>query len=138
MPPDTMDGTTTSLPIVNMVTPQPDINIEREVLRVTSGISEKFVTAPTRSSSLSDLLIGLKRYKNSIRWKEYFIINKENSDQQNKNNDNNSKNDAENSTINLSDVSSSSLNTSLKPKNRQKNAPVGTPQLEVFFDELEK
>ena len=67
------DGTTAPLPTVNMVTPQPNVlDIEREVLKVTSGISEKFVAEPNRASALCDLIIGLERYKNAIRWKEFF------------------------------------------------------------------
>ena len=41
-----MAGTTASDPTANMVIPQPNIiyDIEREVQKVTSGISEKFVS----------------------------------------------------------------------------------------------
>ena len=68
------DGTTAPLPTVNMVTSQPDVyDIEREVLKVTSGISEKFVAEPNRASAFCDLIIGLKRYKNAIRWKDFFL-----------------------------------------------------------------
>ena len=64
-----------------MVTPQnnnhPTINIdgcaiERTVQAITSVTSEKFVTTPSRMNVLSDLLIGLKRFRNAIRWKAFF------------------------------------------------------------------
>ena len=68
-----MAGATASDPTVNIVTPQNDIyDIEREVLKVTSGISEKFVSEPSKANALSDLMIGLKRYKNAIRRKQFL------------------------------------------------------------------
>ena len=64
-----------------MVTPRLDshstINIEEndiesEVLAITSVTSEKFVAAPNKTNVISDLLIGLKRFRNATRWKAFF------------------------------------------------------------------
>ena len=41
-----------------------------EVQLLTDGILQKFVAEPRRIEVLADLLIGLKRFRNSIRWKE--------------------------------------------------------------------
>ena len=72
----------TSLPTANMVTPRPSVpdiflkevrEIGEEVQMVTSEISEKFVPVPKRDNSLGDLLVGLKRFRNVVRWKEFFL-----------------------------------------------------------------
>ena len=68
----------------SMVTPQPFsidvlekelINVSKEVQSTTRGISEKNIPLPNRDSLLSDLLIGLKRFRNVVRWKEFFLKN---------------------------------------------------------------
>lgn len=64
-----------------MFTPQtnnhPAINIEecpieRVVLTIKSVNSERIVTLPNITTVLSDLLIGLKRFRNAIRWEALF------------------------------------------------------------------
>ena len=42
------------------------------VLNVTSETSDKFVFTPQKDSILGDLLIGLKRFRNTVRWKWFF------------------------------------------------------------------
>jgi len=64
--------------MVRMVTPRKnnlEIDIQSELLSITSETSEQFVAEPRKADTLSDLIIGLKRYKNAIRWKEFFINN---------------------------------------------------------------
>ena len=101
---------------------------------MTSGISEKFVSEPSKANALSDLIIGLKRYKNAIRWKKHFLPkNSETPDDPSETESDNSSVETTNSSIH----SANSLNTNLKPKNKSKNAPPGTPALEAFFKELE-
>ena len=59
-----------------MVTPPPELglpNIEREVLSITSEILEKFVPEPNKASVLGDLLIGIKRFRNAVRVKAFFV-----------------------------------------------------------------
>ena len=57
-----------------MVIPANEIpNLKSEVLHVTSETSDKFVFAPQKDSILADLLIGLKRFRNTVRWK-WFIV----------------------------------------------------------------
>ena len=131
-----MAGTTASKPIANMVTPQPNIfNIESEVLKVTSGISEKFVSEPSKAIALGDLTIGLKRFKNTIRWKEYFLINENEIETL----DNSDELSTSSTGETISSFNSGNLlNTKLKPKNRSRNAPPGTLAMEGFFKELEE
>ncbi len=42
------------------------------------GTSEKFVAEPSKEQIASDLLIGLKRFKESPRWKYFFMEEKKN------------------------------------------------------------
>ena len=117
-------------------------DIECEVQKVTSGISEKFVSEPSKANALSDLIIGLKRFKNAIRWKEHFLANTTASQTNPEvtDTDNSSVESPSTSTINSKDSlsSNSSLSTNLKPKNTSKNAPIGSHGLEAFFRELEE
>ena len=48
----------------NMITPLPDIiyDIEHEVQEVMSGISEIFISEPSKANVLNELIFGLKRY----------------------------------------------------------------------------
>ena len=60
-----------------MVIPSEGINhIQREVLHVTSETLDKYLLAPNRNQILSDLLIGLKRFRNAVRWKYFFVEKK--------------------------------------------------------------
>jgi hypothetical protein len=48
-------------------------SVETEVQHITSGVSDNFVPTPTSSKVLEDLLIGLKRFRNSVCWKWFFL-----------------------------------------------------------------
>ena len=86
---------------------------------------------------MSDLLIGLKRFRNATRWKVFF--------KEKANEENNSKNREEEEiskskegfipSIILSH--NEGLNTNLKPSNKSKNAPVASKQVEDFLKEVE-
>ena len=80
------------------------------------------------------MIIGLKRYKNAVRWKEHLLPkNSETSDNPSEIKSDNLSVETTNSSIH----SENSLNTHLKPNNKSKNVPPGTPALEAFFKELE-
>ena len=128
-----------------MVTPQtnshPTINIaewaiERAVLEITSVTSEKFVAAPNKTTVLGDLLIGLKRFRNVVRWKAFF---QEKADEQS----NSKSRTEENSTIanennsTITSISREGLNTNLKAKNKSSNAPIASKQVEAFLKDIE-
>ena len=60
-----------------MVIPSDEIyTLKREVLNVTNETSDKFVFAPTKEQILADLIIGLKRFRNTVRWKWFFLEEK--------------------------------------------------------------
>ena len=120
-------GTTVSDPTSYMIMPLTYIiyDIEREVQEVTSGISEKFVSDPSKANVLSEFIIGLKTYKKAIRLKEHFLLkNSETSDNLSETESGNSSVETSNSSIH----SANSLNTHLKPKNK-----VRTPLWELLL-----
>ena len=51
--------------------------MSKEIQSSTSGISEKIVLLTNPDSLLINLLIGLKRFRNVVRWKEFFLNNLE-------------------------------------------------------------
>ena len=98
-----LDGTTVSLEITNMVRPQNHLNweitnpankVEQEVLSLMSGTLGKFVPKPKKNEVMADLLIGLKRFRNTLRWKEFFLFPElhKNNEKQTKNDDRNNNN----------------------------------------------
>ena len=134
-----------------MVTPQSNNHstihieecpIERAVLAITSVTSEKFVTEPDKTTVLSDLLIGLKRFRNAVRWKAFFMEKAE--EQKNKENKEHSNEhspieEASNENAsNVDTISNGSLNTNLKAENKSVNAPIASKQVEAFLNETEK
>ena len=61
-----------------MSNPDPfSYDLESEVWWITSETSEKYVLATKYNDILSDLFIGIRRFRNSVRWKEFFMINKD-------------------------------------------------------------
>lgn len=64
-----------------MVTPPPinndKLNIERAVQSITDGTSEKYVPAPNYDSVMSDLLIGIKRFKIVLDGRNFSLIKKQ-------------------------------------------------------------
>ena len=54
--------------------------VERVALQVTTGTSDCFVPAPKKDEVLSDLFVGLKRFSNTVRWKEFFLRKAQESD----------------------------------------------------------
>ena len=51
-------------------------NLQDEVLSLSSGTSEKYVPQPSRLQIQSDILLGLRRFKNAVRWKEFSRLAK--------------------------------------------------------------
>ena len=127
-----------------MITPQTDSHslfnndgddIESEVLAITSVTSEKFVAAPNKTNVISDLLIGLKRFRNATRWKAFFHENRKGDD--NKNDNNYNKKNDESISSSLEIASERGLNTNLKPTNMSNNAPIASNEVESFLKEVE-
>ena len=47
-------------------------NLREEVQHVCSGTSDRFVPEPSRKSFQADILIAMRRFKNVVRWKEFW------------------------------------------------------------------
>ena len=47
-------------------------NIRKEVQRVCSGTSDRFVPESSRKAVQDDILIAIRRFKNVVRWKEFW------------------------------------------------------------------
>ena len=123
-------------------------NLKREILHVTNETSEKIVLAPSKEQILADLIIGLKRFRNTVRWKWFF--------QEEKRKKKELKNSplsqiALNGVFNFNDYNDSiegnnnpdndkneGLKSGLKPVQTTQNAPIGSPEVEEFLYEVEQ
>ena len=47
-------------------------NLRKEVQRVCSGTSDWFVPEKSRKCVQDDILISIRRFKNVVRWKEFW------------------------------------------------------------------
>ena len=112
-------------------------NLSNEVLRLCRGTSDKYVPCPTQSDVQADLLLGLRRFKNSVRWKEFW--RNENKRQFSpKGTGKVVFSPSPTVTYRNDETQSSGLGTNLKPVERIKNAPRGSEGLELFLRETER
>ena len=109
-----LNGTSVTVP-ANME------NLLTEVQRMVDETSNKFVRAPQIEEILEDLLVGIKRFKNSARWKEFW---------RNKIQDNKPKEP--------SDFHETGYRTGLRNPNYSPEAPKGSKELEGFLQSLER
>ena len=104
-------------------------NLFDEVLDLNICTSNKYVVEPDRRQIQSDLLIGLRRFKNTLRWKEYWRIKKmkekANSEAKDTTEESQPKTEEDN------------FSAKLRPKNKITQAPKGTEFLEGFLKTLE-
>ena len=132
-----------------MVIPSDEINtLKREVLYVTNETSDKFVLAPTKEHVLSDLIIGLKRFRNTVRWKCFFQEEKRKKNElqnsplsQTTLNDKfnfSEENDVDDENVNLNINEEEGLKSGLTPGKTTQNAPIGSPEVESFLKEVEQ
>ena len=123
-------------------------NLRREVLNVTNETLEIFVLAPSKDQNLADLIIGLKRFRNTVRWKWFFQEEKRKKKEltdsppsQNALNRNFSFNDYdtnENENNNPDKEINEGLKSGLKPAQTTQNAPIGSPEVEGFLHQVEQ
>ena len=50
------------------------------VIHLVNGNSNRYVPAPSRRLIQDELLIGIRQFKNSIRWKEFWLEYEEGSE----------------------------------------------------------
>ena len=115
--------------------------LQKSVLRVTNETSDKFVPAPSRNQILSDLLIGLKRFRNVVRWKHFFA-EKKRKEEELKNSPlsqpafNNKFSFETEENENARKANSEGLKSGLKPENQTQNDPIRSLETESFLKEL--
>ena len=52
-------------------------NLHKEVLNLCNGTLDKYVPEPTKEQITENIILALRRYKNSCRWKEFWRDSKE-------------------------------------------------------------
>ena len=133
-----------------MVMPADEIFcLTSEVLNVTSETSDNFVPAPSKDSILSDLIIGLGRFRNTVRWKWFFTEEKRKKNEKlnsplsqntlnsefsfnNYNSENDTDHETEDKEIHKG------LKSGLKLATTTQNAPIASPDVEAFLKDVEK
>ena len=96
-------------------------NIRKEVQHVFSGISDRFVSEPYQKSVQSNILIAIRRFKNVVRWKEFWRDQK-----QSTKTELNEENEG-------SRFMATGLNTGLKPTFGLNTAKHGSKNIEGFL-----
>ena len=124
-------------------------NLRKEVLTLCDGTSDKYVPEPTKEQITENIILALRRYKNSCRWKEFWRDLKkknrkhtdlalakisENLDASGLDSDSNFI-DAKNKFKNVTNIG---LGTDLKPTDYAPPTPKRTARLEAFLSHLEK
>jgi hypothetical protein len=71
-----MEGTAAAIGMINMLNPLE--NLSNELLCLSSEALEKYVPAPHKGQVLQDLLIGIKRFKNAVRWNWFWMEKSQN------------------------------------------------------------
>mgnify|MGYP001787478984 FL=1 len=106
---------------------------------MVGGTSEKFVPEPTGEDILTDAINGLRRFKDTVRWKAFHKQLQEEKDKQNQtgnnssNNNNNTQEDEQ-----QQQPHNPGLNTNLKPTKINLSAPKADDETEQFLQLLEE
>ena len=136
--------------------------LEKKVQHLINETSEKYAADPSRDQILSDLLIGTRRISNSVRWKEFWMLEKQRkkkieSESTTSSVANHTRGDDDSEGVLTTDSSKAlsfapedesdddeikfkedgGLHANLKPLHRIKRAPMGTCDLESFLKTLE-
>ena len=102
-------------------------NIRKEVQRVCSGTSDQFVPEPSQKSVQADILIAIIRFKNVMRWKEFWRDQKQST-----------KPEVNKVIKEEYRFMANGLNASLKPTFVLKTAKHGSDNLKGFLTAVEK
>ena len=119
-----------------------NLSIQDEVQQLVEGTSSKFVPTPTPEMVAIDLFEGIRRYQNSVRWKEHW--RKKAIDEINKKRLGlrappllETQYDTQLDDLELTmDLESKGLKTGLHPKYTTMNAPTGSPHLEAHIQDV--
>ena len=132
--------------------------LEIEVQSIVGETSEMFVPNPSREEVITDAIKGLRRFKDNLRWKEYFKIKQQESkreEESKKRKREEGMDEEEEESIMDEEMTSSEeeeeeeseerrettkegLGTKLKPNKFNLTAPKGTEPLEAFLKAVEE
>ena len=115
------------------------MNLHKQVSVLVRGISEKYVPEPGRNDILSDALIGIRRFSNSCRWKEFWRLKKLEEIRE-KSNSSPKSVDCEgffDSEVRI-EAKKEGLGTNLRAKEKVKRAPRGSEDLEAFLSAVQR
>ena len=101
-------------------------NLCQEVQRVCSGTSDCFVPEPSQKAVKFDILIAIRRFKNVVRWKEFWRDQKQSTEPK------------ENEIEEKSRFMATGLNIGLNPTFGVKTAKHGSDNLEGFLTAVGK
>ena len=102
-------------------------NLRQEVQRVFNGTSDRFVPETSRKAVQADILIAIRKFKNEVRWKEFWRNQKQST-----------KPEANERIEEESRFMATGLNTGLKPTSGVKTAKHGSDNLKGFLTPVEK
>jgi len=110
--------------------------LEDEVQCLVGGTSEKFVPEPMGEDITTDLINGLCRFKDAVRWKVYFKLLQEEKDKEYQSNGNIANNTQEEEQE--QQPHNPGLKTNLKPTKINLSAPRADGETERFLLQLEE
>jgi hypothetical protein len=117
-------------------------SLEEKVQCLVGGTSEKFVPAPTRDQVIQDTIEGLRRFKEAVRWKDFFRTQKIERLQQDRQRlglpplpaDHPVPDDISDDGVSLDNVG---LGTGLRPFRTGSSAPRASDDVELFLKRIE-
>jgi GIY-YIG catalytic domain len=109
-------------------------SLEDEVQSLVGGTSEKFVPQPSRDDVISDIVNGLRRFKDVVRWKDFHRLQHEEKEKRWSINNNIDNLKFE---LNNDDNTSKGLKTGLKATKVNLSAPRASEKVETFLHTLE-
>jgi hypothetical protein len=115
------------------------MNLHEQVSVLVRGTSEKYIPEPSRNDILSDAIIGIRRFSNSCRWKEFWRLKKL-EDVREQSNSSPKSVDGEgffDSKVRI-EAKRVGLNLNLRAKEKLKRAPKGSEDLEAFLSAVQQ
>lgn len=112
-------------------------NIDSVALLLTSETLDKFVPELSKPTALGDHLMGLRRFRNSVKWRYHFLTEKEKTKQDTLSESITEKlNDNIDTNIDLVFETNKGLGTNLRAKIIMKKSPPLSNEVESFLQEV--
>jgi len=108
-----------------------------EVQCLVGGTSEKFVPEPTGEDILTDVINGLRRFKDAVRWKAFHKYLQEEKDKEKQSGTHNTANNTQEEEE-QQQTHNHGLKTNLKPTKTNLSVPRADDKIEGFLQKLEK